>query len=269
MGWRFKSPDRMACGSDVSAYPCSQYVTMINTSHYSLEKEKGFPMKKMMWWLVGIIFIVGCATTDSGSMYVTPQAQSGFLKGYYDDLAPGPKGGAKMRWIKPGVNFANYDRVMLDSVVFFLADESEYNGIDPHQMTKLADAFNKQLVETLSDKYPIVSEPGVDVIRLRFAITDLKQSRPALSGVTSVIPVGLAISLVDKGVTDSWTGSGATGAEMMALDSLSNDVIAVAKDDKAAGFSERFSKWGSAEEAFKFWAERVKLFLDQVHHVEN
>jgi hypothetical protein len=226
-------------------------------------------MKKMLWWLVGMIFVVGCATTDSGKMTSAPDTQTGFLKGYYDNLEPGPKGGAKLRWIKPGVNFANYDRVMLDSVVFFLADESEYNGIDPHQMSTLADAFNKQLVETLKDHYPIVSEPGVDVIRIRFAITDMKQSHPALSGVTSVIPVGLAISLVQKGASDSWTGSGATGAEMMALDSLSNDVIAVAKDEKTAGFTERFSKWGSAEEAFKFWAERVKLYLDQARGMKN
>ena len=226
-------------------------------------------MKKMMWLLVGMIFVMGCATMDSSKTSSTPNTQAGFLKGYYDSLEPGPKGGAKMRWIKPEVNFSNYTRVMLDSVVFFLSDESEYNGIDPHQMTDLADAFNRQLVETLSDKYPIVAEPGVDVIRIRFAITDLKQSRPVLSGVTSVVPVGLAISLVDKGATGSWTGSGATGAEMMALDSLSNDVIAVAKDVESAGFTDRFSQWGSAEEAFKYWAERVKHFLDQAHHVAN
>ena len=54
----------------------------------------------------------------------------------------------------------------------------------------------------------------------------------------------------------------------MALDSMSNDVIAVAKEDRSAGFTERFSKWGSADEAFKFWAERVKDYLDKVHHGE-
>jgi Protein of unknown function (DUF3313) len=225
-------------------------------------------MKMSILWLMGIVLIAGCASTDSTKMSATGASQTGFLKGYYESLAPGPEGGAKLRWLKPEVNFSNYTRVMLDSVVFFLADDSEYSGIDPHQLTELADAFNRQLVETLSDSYPIVSEPGPDVIRIRFAITDLKQSHPALSGVTSVIPVGLAISLVQKGASDSWTGSGATGTEMMALDSLSNDVIAVAKDEKTAEFTERFSEWGSAEEAFKFWAERVKHFLDQAHQGE-
>jgi hypothetical protein len=49
---------------------------------------------------------------------------------------------------------------------------------------------------------------------------------------------------------------------MMALDSMSNDVLALAQDERSADFGERFSDWGSAEEAFKFWAGKVKAFLD-------
>jgi hypothetical protein len=106
-------------------------------------------------------------------------------------------------------------------------------------------------------------------VRLRFAITDLKQSRPALSAVTSVVPIGLGISLVKKGATGSWSGSGATSAELMAMDSMTNDVIAVAQDDKSATFTERFSKWGSSEDAFKFWAERIKQFIDKAHGMKQ
>jgi hypothetical protein len=84
-----------------------------------------------------------------------------------------------------------------------------------------------------------------------------------------VVPIGLGISIIKKGATGSWVGSGATGAEVMALDSMTSDVIAVAQDDKSAGFTERFSKWGSTEEAFKFWAERLKLFLDNAHGMKQ
>jgi hypothetical protein len=48
----------------------------------------------------------------------------------------------------------------------------------------------------------------------------------------------------------------------MALDSMTNDVIAVAHDERTAGFTERFTKWGSAEDAFEYWAERLKKYLD-------
>jgi hypothetical protein len=180
-------------------------------------------------------------------------------------LQPGPEGGAKMRWLKPGVDFGKYNKIMLDSVIFFFAESSQYKGMDPQALKELADACDKQVVDVLKGTYPLVAEPGPDVVRIRFAITDLEQSRPVLSAVTTVVPIGLGISLIKKGVAGSWTGSGATGAELMAIDSMSGDVVAVAQDQKTAGFTERFTKWGSAEDAFKFWGERLKLFLDQAH----
>ena len=218
-------------------------------------------MKKAILWIAGILLMTGCASTPAPQPEMGA-APKGFLGDYYGKLQPGPEGGVKQRWLKPGTDFSKYKRVMLDSVVFFFANDSEYKGIDPQALKEVADAANRQLVNTLQARFPIVAEPGPDVVRIRIAITDLKQSNPVVSGITSVVPVGIGISLVKKGSTDSWTGSGTTGAEFMALDSMTNDVIAVAQDQKSAGFTERFSKWGSAEEAFKFWAERIKLFME-------
>ncbi len=79
------------------------------------------------------------------------------------------------------------------------------------------------------------------------------------------MPIGLAISIVKKGATGSWTGSGVTKADVMVLDSTTNEVIAVARDDYSARFVERFSKWGSVEDAFQHWGERLKEFMDEVH----
>jgi hypothetical protein len=111
---------------------------------------------------------------------------------------------------------------MLDSVAFYFADDSENKGIDAQEVKELADACDLEVVNVLKDTCPIVAEPGPDVLRLRFEITDLKQSRPALSAVTSVVPIGLGISLVKKGAAGSWTGSGATSAEVMVFDSVNN-----------------------------------------------
>lgn len=206
--------------------------------------------------------LMSCASMGSSSKRSGPV----FLGDYAQKLEKGPKGGAEMRWIKPGVNFAKYDKVILEHVVFFLDDTSEYKGIDASEMNELAEKCNLALVNALKDKYPIVTEPGPDVLQIRMAITDLKQSRPVLSGistVTMVTPIGLGVGLLKKGATGSWTGSGATAAELMALDSTTGEVISVAQDDKSAGFTERYGKWDSVDGAFKFWGERLKLFLDQ------
>ncbi len=187
----------------------------------------------------------------------------------YDLLKPGPEGGAKLRWIKAGVDPKKYDTFMVDSVIFYLADHSDYKGIDPQEMKELADAFNRDIVTAFKDKYPIVADPGPNVARLRIAITNIKQSRPGVSAVTSVIPVGIGISLVKKGATGGWSGSGETGVEMMALDSQTNDILLLAVDERKAEFEQRFSKWGSATDAFKFWSELCVRFIDNARGVKR
>lgn len=212
-------------------------------------------LKAVMVLVIGLVFTVSTGFTAE-------KKYSGFLGDGYKNLQPGPEGGAKERWLKPGVTFGKYNKFMIDSVIFFFADDSEYKGIDPNELKDLSDGFNQAIVAAFKDKYPIVAEPGPDVARIRIAITNIKESKPAASGVSSVLPVGIAFSLVKKGVTGSWSGSGATSAEMEVLDSLTNDAIGLAVDDRTAGYTERFSRWGSAQEAFKFWAGRMVGFIN-------
>jgi hypothetical protein len=212
------------------------------------------------------VALLAFVTFTAWPVVAADPATEGFLGEYAQKMVPGPKDGVKMRWLKPGVDFGKYNKVMLDSVIFFIAKDSDFKGMDPQEMKELADTFNLQIINALKDKYPIVSEPGPDVLRLRLAVTDIKSSKPGVSAISSVMPVGLGISIIKKGASGAWSGAGATSAESMVLDSLTNDVIAVARDDRSAAFAERFSKWGSAEEAFKFWGERIKMFMDGTRH---
>jgi len=214
--------------------------------------------------VIGIVFTASAAFAEGPSF-------SGFLGGpnVYAQLTPGPDGGGKLRWLQPGVDFKKYNKFMVDSVVFYLAKNADYKGIDPDLMKDLADSFNHEIVVALLDKYPIVTEPGPDVARVRFAITNIKQSRPALSTVTSIVPVGLVVSTAKRGATGGWTGGGETTGELMILDSMTNDVIAMAVDQQQAAFGSRFSKWGSADDAFKFWAGRLVAFMDGVKGIKR
>lgn len=211
-------------------------------------------MKKIITLLAGMMFLA-----MSGNTF----AKGDFLGEYTGNLTPGPKGGAKLRWVKPGVDLTKYKKFIIDYVVFAFADDSESKVINGDEMKKLGDACTLAVIDALKDKYPIVAEPGPDVMRFRFAIVDLKQSRPGVSAITSVIPVGLGLSIIKKGATDSWSGSGATTSQWMVIDSMTDEVIGVAEDEYTAGFTERFSKWGSAEEAFKYWGKRIRQIADE------
>jgi hypothetical protein len=194
----------------------------------------------------------------------TQAKDTGFLGEYAKSLQPGPEGGAKQRWLKPGVDFTKYDKLMVDSVLFYFAEDSESKAIDPEKLKELSDIFNQEFIQALKEKVPIVAEPGPGVARVRVAITDLKLNNPALSTVstvTSVTPIGLGVNLIKRGTTGTWAGSGMTSAEFMVLDAASNDVIAVASDQQAAGFTERYSEMGGVKAAFKFWVDRIIQFM--------
>jgi hypothetical protein len=230
--------------------------------------EKEDVMKRAARIMLAVV--VGLAISASTGFAADIQ-YSGFFgnPSVYDLLKPGPEGGAKLRWMKDGVDPKKYDKFMVDSVIFYLSDKSDYKGIDPQEMKELADEFNKAIMAAFKDKYPIVAEPGPTVGRIRIAITNIKQSRPGVSAVTSVIPVGIGISLVKKGATGGWSGSGETGVEMMALDSMTNDILVLAVDNRKAEFEQRFSKWGSATDAFKFWSEMIVKFIDHARDVKR
>jgi hypothetical protein len=189
---------------------------------------------------------------------------SGFLGGptVYKQLKPGPKDGVKLLWLNPKNDPTKYNKLMVDSVVFFLADKAQYKGIDPQEMKELADEFNKQILAALKD-WTIVAEPGPGVLRIRIAITNIHPSNPGTAAVTSVVPVGIGVSVVKKGASGGWVGSGQTATECVVIDTETNEVLGLAVDQRKAEFEQRFSKWGSANDAFKFWAARLAGYFDR------
>lgn len=56
---------------------------------------------------------------------------------------------------------------------------------------------------------------------------------------------------------------------MMAIDTTTDEVMAVAKDERSVRLTERFSIQISTEEALRFWAEMVKRFLNLAHGKEQ
>jgi hypothetical protein len=202
------------------------------------------------------ILLAGCAATKT--------EHSGFLDPY-PELSPGPKDGADLRYLKPGVDFAKYDKILLDHVLFYPTEDSALQGLEADKLKELADDFHEAMIKELQDAYPLVSEPGPDVVRLRVAITDVEFAKPVMNAVSTVLPIGLAVSIIKKGATGEHTGVGSASMEMEALDSMTNTRIAAAVDHHAGGKLSGYTKTGSAKDAFEFWAKRLREFLDEAH----
>ena len=188
-----------------------------------------------------------------------PAQYSGFLE-EYPTFEKGKKG-VDMVYVKEGVDFKKYKRIMLDQVIFYFKKDSDYKGIHPDEIQELSEAFNKAFVDVLKDAYPLTDTPAQDVMRVRVAVTDIEPSKPGTGTLTTIIPIGLAVNLVKKGATGKYIGIGSASMETELLDSVSNERICVAIDEKPGGKFD-LGKLSPAKDAFEFWAKRLKALLD-------
>jgi hypothetical protein len=123
---------------------------------------------KNVFKLLSVAFISLCLAVGCAGQKLAVKDYSGFLNDY-SKLEPGPEGGVDKRYIKPGVDFKQYNKVMLDQVRFYFKDDAADKGIDPEEMKELADNFHRAVIDALGSAYPLVAKPGPNVMRLRVA----------------------------------------------------------------------------------------------------
>jgi hypothetical protein len=199
---------------------------------------------------------LGCAGTTKQQYQYT-----GFL-GNYPDFQPGREG-FDLVYIKKGVDPTKYKKIMMDQVVFYISEQAKNKGIRPEEIKQLADQFYAAFIGELGDRYRFTDKPGPDVLRIRAAITGLEPGNPTLTTLTTITPAGLVSSAIRKGVTGEYANVGSTSMEVEFLDSQTNERLAAGIDTCPGSKTSGFTKWGSAEEAFEFWAGRLRSRIDE------
>jgi hypothetical protein len=185
-----------------------------------------------------VIIVIGCAEKDP------------WFQGKYPHFKPGPEGGADLVEIKDGVDHAKYKFVIMDPVLFQYESVEQYNAIPPDIRKDLRDAFYSAFADALGNAYPIVDKPRPDALRVRVAITGMVPAIPAADSTHPPISVGGAAMKAE--LLDSWT----------------NERIGAVIDrkkgvkQKAVNYTD---EWDYTREVFKFWAERLRNWLDVTH----
>jgi hypothetical protein len=107
----------------------------------------------------------------------------------------------------------------------------------------------------------LANQPGPGTLRLRAALTQAKGARVVLRTVTTVVPqLRIAGTLVGL-AGDTATMVGTATVEVEILDSVTNERLAAAVDERAGTkvlFAKRaYTTWGDVEAACDYWAKRV------------
>ena len=232
-----------------------------------------------------LVSMAACSTT-----YQTYHAgQSGFL-GDYSQLRRGHGNEALWVYINTNNIVGPYTRIMIDPVTLYLAPDSWLHSLPKDDVQAIANYFAATLRDQLSKDYPLVNQPGPGVLRFRMALTDLKKSKVVLDTISPVVPIGLAVSALERVTIGRTLTVGKARMEMEVLDAQSGIRLAAMVDERAGakvtGKFDKWNQWQDACDACEYWAMRTRerlleiradmrarqrlLFLSQpcVHHLQ-
>jgi len=209
--------------------------------------------------LVGVFLAsIGCATTQQADE-VRP---SGFLKNP-SQLKEGDGDQALLTYRNPKAQWSRYSKIMILPVQLYAAQNADMKSDSKEERVALANYFTASLYGSLKQHFTIVRAPGPDVLKLRVALTDADQSEVLLDTISTVMPIGLALSTAKRVVTGSDTGVGFAQAEMEVLDSQTSTRLAAAVDKRygTKALRAKFGSWNHAQEAMDHWSEQIAMKL--------
>ena len=228
-------------------------------------------MRQMMASILALVFVVtGCAATQEAKSV----EKSGFL-GDYSLLKEGERsmvsGGsaenqALLVYKNPAADWRKYKKIQLDPVTVWMSQkDSQLKDVSVEDRQRLAALLWSKVDEQLRKDYEMTSQPGPDVLRIQAAITEAGESSAVLDTVTSVIPQTRMLSGMKSLATGVSAFTGSASVEMKATDSATGTILAEAVDRRGGtkSLSGVTNSWNDVEEAYRYWAEKMRYRLCQ------
>ena len=213
--------------------------------------------------LLSCVLLAGCAAGGMKDVKV-----SGFLDDY-SKLKSGGEDRAALVYVKPGVDFKPYNKIIFNRIFISLSDKAEYKEVDPAMMNELSSYYQGALINAVKSGYQVVDQPGPGVLRVRAVITGIKPSNPTANTLSTILPVGWVVSGATKAVSDDNMGTGEAATEIEVVDSLTGVRLAAAVDRRQGGKAVFRGKWEDTKQAFDFWAKRFRQRLDEARGVNR
>jgi Protein of unknown function (DUF3313) len=219
--------------------------------------------------LVLMLVMTGCAATQGAKSV----EKSGFL-GDYSLLKEGKRGtvseGAEdqalLIYKNPAADWRKYKKIQLDPVTVWMSQkDSQLKDVSVEDRQRLAALLWSKLDESLRKDYEMTSQPGPDVLRIQVAITEAGSSNAVLDTVTSIVPQTRLLSGMKSLATGVSAFTGSASAELKATDSATKTILVEAVDRRGGtkSLSGVTNSWNDVEEAYRFWAEKMRYRLCQ------
>ena len=214
---------------------------------------------KSIFVILTAMLLGACATTKEGEVL----GHTGFLRAP-QLLAAGKPGQAQQVYIKPDVDWASYDKVLLDPVTLWRGKESQLKGVTPADAQKMADYFFSLIHEALAKDYQMVTSPEPHTLRVTVAIIKLKEADVAMETMSTVIPQARLLTSLANAGSKSPAFVGQASIQANIVDAETNVLLAEGADARVGGYtlsSVSLNSWTDVENIMKFWVTRTTYNL--------
>jgi Protein of unknown function (DUF3313) len=192
------------------------------------------------------------------------QENSGFLSDY-SKLKPNPNFENTVSFVQddPAKNIHRYIAVIVDPPVVYVATNANPNDIPDRGRAALTEYFQAAMTRAVRDAFPVVTQPGPLVLRLRTALIGVdvgpageKTGESGLEHALNIGKLGVEAEFVDS----------ETGAQIAAV--VDRQSLGEGAMIGSANFT-REEKYRAAVEAINGWAARLRAFLDSAHELSG
>lgn len=186
-----------------------------------------------------------------------------------DILVKGTEEQALYRYVNPKADFKQYTKLMIDPVLVYKYAELDKEELENYQ--KLANNAYVYLSKELEKSYQIVKFPEPGALRIQMAIVDADSSKPVRNTLSTVVPVGMALSLVKYSATGKQSGVGEITLQMKMTDANTGELLGAALDRRVGGkeLTKLWSGWHNADDALQYWAKLISFRLCEMRGGAN
>ncbi len=227
-------------------------------------------MRQMIGAILGLMLVVtGCAATQEAKSV----EKSGFLgdysllkEGQRSAFAQGAENQALLIYKNPVADWRKYRKVILDPVTVWMSGkDSQLKDVSAEDRQRLAALMWSKIDESLRKDYEMTNQSGPDVLRIQAAITEAGESNAVLDTVTSIVPQTRLLSGMKSLATGVSAFTGSASAELKVTDSSTGAILVEAVDRRGGtkSLSGVTNSWHDVEEAYRFWAEKMRYRLCQ------
>jgi hypothetical protein len=218
-------------------------------------------------FIFSTLWVAGCADTQ----HAKSVEKSGFLgdysmlrKGETSTMGEDPE--ALLVYRNPKANWKQYTKIILDPVTLWVGTkDSQLKDVPVEDRQRLGNLLWSKLDENLRKDYEMTTQPGPGVMRIQAALTEAGKSNAVLDTITSIVPQARVLGGAKGMVTGVSAFTGSASAEMKITDTATGELLAAGVDRRGGtkSLSGVTNSWNDVEEAFRFWAEKVRWRLCQ------